>query len=504
MTAARILIVEDEVIVAHNIAARLRDLGYAVPATVYSGEEALRRAAELQPDLVLMDIKLRGKIDGVTTAGEIRTRFDIPIVYLTGYADPETLERAKTTEPFGYVLKPFEVRELQSAIEIALYKHTTDRRMRLLSAALEATANAIVITDTTGTIVWANPAFTRLTGYAVAEAIGQNPRLLKSGAHHPEFYGHMWETIEAGRAWRGELINRHKDGSLYTEEMTITPVYNGQGAISHYIAVKQDITARKEVEEELRRAKKAAEAANRAKSTFLSNMGHEFRTPLNAIIGYSKILEEEAQAEERTEQVTDLQRIHTAGHQLLNLINSVLDLSKLEAGRIELDMQTFDVTDLLDQIAQHIAPLAEKGGNKLTVQAHESVAEMRADRDNLYRVLINLGDNAAKFTQAGQITLSATREGSPNGDWIVFHVADTGIGIAPEKLRALFTPFSQADPSASRRYGGTGLGLALSHRLCTLMGGEILVESEVGKGSAFTVRMPAAGNRNRLLDIGDW
>jgi PAS domain S-box-containing protein len=503
VTQPRILIVEDEVIVARNIASRLRELGYVVPTIAASGEEALRRAAELRPDLVLMDIKLRGAMDGIAAAGEIRDQLDIPVVYLTGYADPKTLERAKVTEPFGYILKPFEVRELQSTVEMALYKHALDRRLRLLSAALEAAANAIVITDGMGAIVWANAAFTRLTGYEVAEAMGQNTRLLKSGVHHAEFYAHMWETITAGRIWRGELINRRKDGSLYTEEMTITPVRTGQGAITHYVAVKQDITARKEAEEELRRAKAAAESANRAKSTFLTNMGHEFRTPLNAIIGYSELVEEQLRDEGSTECVADLQHIREAGHQLLALINDILVLSKIEAGRMKLDMIPFEITDLVAEVAQVVAPQAERQGNIVTVNCTEGIGNMRTDRDKLYQLLCRLGDNAAKFTQAGQITFSAEREAADAGDWIVFRVSDTGIGIPSEHLAELFVPFHQVDPSVTRRYGGTGLGLALVHRLGTLMGGEISVESAVGKGSVFAVRLPAGVSGDRRSVTGD-
>ncbi len=366
-----------------------------------------------------------------------------------------------------------------------------EARLRLLSAGLEAAANGVVITDRQGTIVWANPAFSQLTGYAQEEVLGENPRLLKSGQQSQEFYQEMWQTILAGQVWRGELVNRRKDGRLYTEEMAITPVRDESGEIGHFIAIKQDVTARKQAEAALRQAKEAAEAASRAKSTFLANMSHELRTPLNVIIGYSELLQDELGDLGHEEFLPDLTRIRDAGRHLLATVNDLLDLSKIEAGRMDLEPETFIVSSMLDSLASEVCPLIEQNQNILHVHVAEDLGTICADPAKVRKVLFNLLHNAAKFTEHGQITLSASREKRGEEEWVVFQVRDTGIGMSPAQTRRLFEPFTQADPSATRRYEGTGMGLAISQRFCRMMGGEITVESEPGQGSTFTVRLPA-------------
>jgi len=232
------------------------------------------------------------------------------------------------------------------------------------------------------------------------------------------------------------------------------------------------------------------EVADRHKSEFLANMSHELRTPLNAIIGYSEMLQEDAADLGAGALVDDLGKINAAGRHLLDLINAVLDLSKIEAGKMELYLETFDVAGLVRDIAAVIQPLAAKNGNRLDVRCPEGVGTMRADLTKVRQALFNLLSNACKFTDKGTISLSVSREAAAGGARIVFGVADTGIGMTPEQLGRLFEAFSQADAATTRKYGGTGLGLALSRRLCRMMGGDVTVESEAGRGSAFTIRLP--------------
>jgi signal transduction histidine kinase/DNA-binding response OmpR family regulator len=233
------------------------------------------------------------------------------------------------------------------------------------------------------------------------------------------------------------------------------------------------------------------EVASRHKSEFLANMSHELRTPLNAIIGYSEMLQEEAQDQGAQAFVPDLEKIHAAGKHLLELINAVLDLSKIEAGKMELYLETFEVPPLVRDVAAVLGPLAQKNQNRLEVHCAPDVGAMRADLTKLRQALFNLVSNACKFTERGSVTLAVSRDTAESGDGIVFAVRDTGIGMTSEQMARLFQEFAQADASTTRRFGGTGLGLALSRRLCRMMGGDITVASEPGHGSTFTIRLPA-------------
>jgi signal transduction histidine kinase len=237
-------------------------------------------------------------------------------------------------------------------------------------------------------------------------------------------------------------------------------------------------------------ARDAAEAANRSKSAFLANMSHELRTPLNAIIGYSEMLEEDAQASGNAPFAEDLHKIRSAGKHLLGLINDVLDLSKVEAGKMKLFLETFEVAGVVEDVAATAQPLAEKNGNTLEVRCAPGVGRLREDVTKVRQVLLNLLSNACKFTERGKVFLDVTRENDVTGTWVVFRVRDTGIGMTNEQKGKLFQAFTQADASTQRKYGGTGLGLALSRKFCVMMGGDINAESEPGKGSTFTMRLP--------------
>ncbi|MEN6628203.1 MAG: ATP-binding protein, partial [Sulfuricella sp.] len=243
--------------------------------------------------------------------------------------------------------------------------------------------------------------------------------------------------------------------------------------------------------DEANRAQEAAEQANRSKSIFLANMSHELRTPLNAIIGYSEMLQEEA-AEIGEESLTaDLQKIHSAGKHLLGLINDILDLSKIEAGKMGLYLEEFDVSSMVEDVCTTIRPLIAKNANKLEINQQGHLGEMRSDLTKVRQMLFNLLSNASKFTEDGTITLSLERISEAAGDRLIFTVADNGIGMTEEQMGRLFQAFTQADASTTRKYGGTGLGLTITRRFCEMMGGSIDVRSDHGKGSIFTINLPA-------------
>jgi signal transduction histidine kinase len=241
---------------------------------------------------------------------------------------------------------------------------------------------------------------------------------------------------------------------------------------------------------ELAHAVREAQEANQAKSRFLANMSHELRTPLNAIIGYSEMLHEEVEELGQADFLPDLERIHTAGKHLLSLINDILDLSKIEAGKMDLYIETFIIQPMIQDVVTTITPLAEKNHNTLIVRTADGLGSMRADQTKVRQSLFNLLSNACKFTEHGTITVDTERQTEQGCDWVLFRVSDTGIGMHEDQMQKLFQVFSQVDASTTRRYGGTGLGLAISQRFCQMMGGDITVESVLGQGSTFVIRLP--------------
>jgi PAS domain S-box-containing protein len=372
----------------------------------------------------------------------------------------------------------------------------TIRRFAAREAAiLESSLDAVVAMDHLGRVVEFNPAAERTFGYPRSRAIGSELAELIVPPDHREAhrrglanYLATGEGPVLGR--RIELTARRSDGAEFPVELAITRVcVEGPPLFTAFI---RDITDRVRYQAELHRAKEAAEAANRAKSTFLANMSHELRTPLNAIIGYSEMLLEDAGESGDNLMAPDLQKILAAGKNLLGLINDVLDLSKIEAGKMDLFLETFRIPELVAGVVDTIRPLAETNRNALEVSCPADIGSMRADLTKVRQVLLNLLSNACKFTTGGTIALEASRRpaGADGRGAIVIRVRDTGIGMSPVQVARLFQPFSQADASTTRKYGGTGLGLTITRRFCQMMGGDVEVDSEPGRGTTFTVRLP--------------
>ncbi len=384
-------------------------------------------------------------------------------------------------------------------------------QIRKLSLAVEQSPHSIVITNVDAVIEYANEAFVRNTGYGLEDVIGKNPRILHSGRTPAAVYAEMWAALSQGRLWKGEFNNMRKDGSEFTEFAIITPLRQADGRITHYVAVKEDITEKKrlgsELDEhrhhlegmvvqrttELIAARKQAEDANRAKSAFLANMSHEIRTPMNGIVGMAHLLRREGVSPRQAER---LDTIDTSARHLLSIINDILDLSKIEAGKLALEEIPVSIGGLLDNVGSILAERARAKGIRLAIDAGLLPANLTGDPTRLQQALLNLATNAIKFTETGTVTLRSVRLHEDAGALLVrFEVEDSGIGITPEAQSRLFSAFEQADNSTTRKYGGTGLGLAITRRLAELMGGEVGVESVPGTGSTFwfTARLKKGG-----------
>ena len=311
---------------------------------------------------------------------------------------------------------------------------------------------------------------------------------------HPEDSSRVFAEVDKLIGQGGGTIEyrfRHRQGHYIWIQDTFKVTHDEAGRPLEIVGSWADITNRKLAEAELQKAKEAAEEATQVKSDFLAKMSHELRTPLNAIIGYSEMLQEEAEDLGQEEFVSDLQKIHGAGRHLLGLINDILDLSKIEAGKMGLYLETFDIAPMIQDVVATITPLVEKNANTLEVHCADDLGTMRADLTKVRQGLFNLLSNACKFTERGTITLGANREMVDGTAWIKFRVSDTGIGMTQEQKGKLFEAFTQAEASTTRKYGGTGLGLTISQKFCHMMGGDITVESALGQGTTFTILLPA-------------
>jgi PAS domain S-box-containing protein len=329
-----------------------------------------------------------------------------------------------------------------------------------------------------------NPKFVQTTGYSAIEAIGKNTRMLKAEGSPEAVYKELWDTILSGKNWHGIFQNKKKNGELYWESAVISPVKDNDGAISHFIAIKEDITERKKSEEALLKAKAEAEAANRSKSTFLANMSHEIRTPLNAIIGFSQLL--------NREQLSSIQKgyavsIYRSGEHLLKLINDILELSKIEAGRFTLNPSNTDILALIDDIKMMFREQAQFRKLQMIFETSDNLPlYLIVDENKLRQIFINLIGNALKFTTEGGIAVRIRFDPTDvESGRLMAEIEDSGPGISENELGNLFRQFEQAS-AGIKTSSGTGLGLALSRELAVLMGGNINVKSEEGKGSVFS------------------
>jgi PAS domain S-box-containing protein len=458
----------------------------AVGTRIALGEGAMGRVAETRESLIIPRYQDWEGRSSKYTQSTVQSVMAAPLLIgnrLVGTIASVHSDPGRTLTAEDLRLLELFAPEAAIAIENARLFTQAQHQQQYFGELVANSPVAIVTLDTNHVVVSCNPAFLALYGYTEAEVLGSHlDDLITTPETRSQAVQYTAQALDH-RAVRAIAQRRRKDGTLVDVEVLGVPVVV-DGVLVGMMGLYHDIT-------ELLKARREAESASTAKSQFLASMSHELRTPLNAIIGYSEMLEEEAAEQGHADYVPDLQKIRSAGRHLLALINDVLDLSKIEAGKMELHLETFELTPAIEAVAATITPLIEKNRNTLRLELAPDLGVMRADVTRVRQVLFNLLSNASKFTERGTITLAAARERAPGGDTLVLGVRDTGIGMTPEQLGKLFQAFSQAETSTASKYGGTGLGLAISRMFCEMMGGEITVDSTPGAGTTFTVRLPA-------------
>lgn len=538
MRDVKILIVEDEGIEALNIQRRLASLGYPNPEIVLSGEEAIEKVSERYPDVVLMDIMLHGDIDGVMAAEQIRARYDIPVIYLTAYADDETLKRAKITEPYGYIIKPFRDREICITVDMALYKHKAERETReaekWFSTTLRSIGDAVIATDHDGLIKFMNATAERLLGWTKEELANARLadvfRIVNSRTRQPvesPAVKAMSQGVFVDLANHTVLIARN--GREIPIDQSAAPIKDDRGNIIGVILIFHDVTERERAEAELRKANdelerrvaertadlarsneslkqeieqrrqaeyKLAERnlelenATMAKHRFLGTMSHELQIALNNIISFAGTLLQREPWPLSQHQVKQAQMIRSSAQHLQSLIHYLLDLAKIESGRVEMMTEPVDVTEVLREVVGIARPVAQQKGLEFTDNVPDKAVVIRTHRRAVSHILLNLTDNAIKYTDRGSIHLDFHQRRAGGQVVTEFSVADTGMGIRDEQQKLIFESFSQYDAGGTfRPHEGTGLGLHLSQRLAELIGGEISLKSAYGVGSSFTLTL---------------
>ncbi len=383
---------------------------------------------------------------------------------------------------------------LHSIVHDVSERRKVEDRVKLLSKSVEQSPAAILITDSEEQIIYVNPIYCSLTGYSQEEMLGQSPWILNRANHvDPGIFENIRKKLRAHEDWNGEFLNTRKNGESFWEYNLISPLVDDSGRITNYIIIKQDVSIQKKLVSDLEEARNRAEENQRLKSAFLANMSHEIRTPLNGIMGFTELLtgDPDLPDDQKAEYGSI---IHKSAEGLLRIINDVLDISSLESEQIKVESNLFVVNDTLRSLYGLFEKKMEDSGKKdiaLTLKIPDFPVEIKADENRLNQIIINLLDNALKFTSSGEVSfgISKIEDGK-----VEFMVSDTGIGIDPQKGDVIFDRFSQADESISKKYGGNGLGLTIVKKLTEMMGDGVSMESKPGEGSVFRFNLPGTGN----------
>ena len=510
MASARILVVEDERIVAKDLQSQLEKLGYAVPGVASSGAEALQKAAETRPDLILMDIRLKGEMDGVETSQLVRDQFNIPVIYLTAYADENTLKRAKITEPFGYIVKPFEERELRTNIEIALYKHRMERKLReselWLATTLKSIGDGVITTDSRERVTFMNRVAEALTGWKQEDAVGKELTQVLTILHKETRASAKNPVTKALQ--EGQVVELAMDTVLVSsdgEEIpiadTAAPIVDDKGNLAGAVLVFRDITEHRRVEESLRESHKM-EAVGR----LAGGVAHEFNNLLMVIRGYSELLLQRSSANDLVR--TNAEEIRKAADRAASLTRQLLAFSRKQV----LQPKVLDLNAVVTEVEKMLRRLIGED-IELTAVLDLALGPVKADPGQIEQIILNLAVNARDaMPQGGRLTLKTANVtldqayvrqhlGATPGPYVLLAVSDTGVGMDAETRSHIFEPFFTTKGAGK----GTGLGLSTVYGIVKQSGGTIWVESAPGRGTTFEIYLPlveetaASGELHRAL-----
>ncbi|MEQ8468571.1 ATP-binding protein [Coleofasciculus sp. E1-EBD-02] len=533
MVKAKILVVEDERVVALSIQNRLESLGYTVTANVISAEAAIAGIPQNPPDLVLMDIRLKGKIDGIEAAAQMRQQFQLPVVYLTAYNDEETLERAKFTEPYGYLLKPFESKDLSTTIEVALYKHKMEQQLRereqWLATTLKSIGDAVITTDPQRAITFMNPVAEALTKWTQQDALGQDLNqifLTINETTREAIPNPVTVSLQTGKT---VTIENHtllidKEGEEIPIDDSAAPIKNDSEQILGAVLVFHDvieqrqiqallkrtnadleqrvaestaqlrqqnqqleaeIARRQQLEEELRVALARERELSQLKSRIVATVSHEYRTPLTTILSSTEMLQRYSDRLTPEKKQTHFQRVKQSVEHLTNLVNDMIFIEQAETQALEFNPTLVNVEELVGEAIEAVRP---KSAGKHTLNLIcPSLCDRVLDGNLLRLILDNLLSNAIKYSPEGGLI---EVEISPQAQEIRLRVSDEGIGIPPDDQGKLFKAFYRASNIGITP--GVGLGLVIVKECVELHQGRVEVESEVGAGTTFTIILPVA------------
>lgn len=494
MESAKILIVEDEVIVARTIANQLNQLGYTVIGTASSGKVAIAKALETKPELVLMDIILKGDMDGIATASYIRENLDIPVIFLTAYGDDNTLERAKITQPFGYIVKPFTSKDLRIAIEIGLLKHSLEQDIRenrdKLATLLNSISDAVIATNEQGIITFMNPASEELTGWSQTDAIGEDiskilhlvDDVTNTKLENPVTTVLREQQVVYLQEFTS-LIN--KDGKRIPIGDSASPIMGLPNRINGVVIVFWDLSERRKTEI-LEKALQKEQEVNHLKSLFISTVSHEFRNPLSVIQTAVELIELQGEKLTETKKNTYVRRIKLAVQSMKNLMENVLLMGKAEANKLECQLELIDLNNFCQELVQEFTDLTTSGHEVIfTCTSQQNAAYV--DEQLLNYMLVNLLSNAVKYSpQTDHIHFDLICDQTQN--LATFTIQDEGIGIPATEQARLFESFYRA--SNTQTIQGTGLGLVIVKRCVEAHKGTITFSSQEGHGTTFTIKLP--------------